>query len=150
MKHPLYQEPDVTPTIKCPACRETLLYGRESCQYCGEEIDPDYAVRNALKEMALARACSWANNLRTANLMMIILAALTIMQSIGSGGRTLTPLILTMFYCGAFVAWCWRYADIETDDADFIEARRAMKRYLHSWLAFSALEAFLIFIRLYH
>jgi len=81
--------------------------------------------------------------------MMIILAAITIMHAIGSGGRTLTPLILTVFYCGAFVLWCWRYADIETDDADFMEARRAMKRYLHRWLAFCVLEIFIVLIRMY-
>jgi hypothetical protein len=149
MIDPFDQEPDVTPTIKCPGCGETLLFSRKSCQYCGEEIDFQYAIRSRLQQTALTRACSWANNLRTTNVAMVVIALLMIVSSAGSNGRTLTPLILSLSYCCAVGLWCWRYADLEVDDSDFAEAKRTMKRYLHRWLAFCALQIFLLLIRLY-
>lgn len=140
-------ENEITATIKCPCCKETLLLGRTVCPYCEAVIDEDYALRSAMRQVAITRACSRANTLKTLSPLIILCGLGFIFFYITDDpARATVTLITTIFYCSGVIVWRHRYGDIEIDDAEFRDTQTYMKWYLHVWLAITSLQAIWLLI----
>ncbi|HZS48905.1 MAG TPA: hypothetical protein VFC63_27785 [Blastocatellia bacterium] len=148
MRKSLFSKPDVTPVMKCISCGETLLFGREQCIYCGQPVDPDYAIRSAIMSTYIAAACSWANSIRAASTFTMLLPVLIDIAAYVMSSRVyvVEGLCLSIFCAFAVGYWCWRYSDVNIQDAELDQARKEMKRYLNRWLGFIALQIFILVV----
>ena len=134
-------EDEITATIKCPCCKETLLFGRTACPYCEALIDEEYALRSVRRQVVITHACSRANTLKTISPLIILCGlAFIFCYIVGNHTRAIVTLIVTISYCSGVVAWRYRYGDIEIDDDEFRDTQRYMKWYLHVWLAVTSLQ----------
>jgi len=148
MLRSIFSKPDVIPTMKCISCGETLLWGRTECVYCGQVVDPNYALRSAMRSTYIAQACAWANSIRaSSSVLMLVPLAIDIIGYLG-GTRlyAVKGIIFSIFYASAVGYWCFKYGDVKIEDDELNEVRKEMKRNLHRWLGFITLQIFLLVI----
>ena len=48
--------------------------------------------------------------------------------------------------CFEAIRWGYKYGDIQVHEPEFIEAKGTMKLQLHCWLAYIAIQLFVLFI----
>lgn len=147
-KDSFYKEPDVIVTIKCDSCGETLLFGLDKCRYCGEPIEEDQAIQSAIVSIIFNRAIALANTIQTGSLAMLVF----IPSAIGCYLMdwkimfVLFVLLPSVGACYAVIRWNYKYADIQFEEPEFMEAKRKMRQHLHCWLSYIAIQAFVLFV----
>ena len=115
------------PTIfECPNCKETIDTKAETCRFCGVKVDHEAALRAAVVMAKVNQACSDASYMRSTALTLPVFFALQFVPFISQVGR--------IGYCGITLItpfwalrWWLKYGGIETDDADFRQARNRVK-----------------------
>ena len=144
----LYKEPDVFITMKCASCGETLLFNLDKCKYCGEPIEEAHAIESAIVSTIIHRAIALANTIQTGNLAMVVFIPTAISCYLMDWKIMFELCVLapSIAFCLAVIRWGYKYGDIESQEPDFIEARKRMKLHLHCWLAYIAIQAFVLFI----
>src|SRR5438128_461470 len=119
MNDSLFSEPEVTVIMKCISCGETLLYGRKECQYCGQIVDPDYAIRSAIYNTTITRACSWANTIQSsANIAMAVCAVSFGIGLLNGRSQLTIALLLSISYTIPVGMWCYKYGDTKIHDGE--------------------------------
>src|SRR5262249_19513698 len=71
-------EPDVTATARCHDCNEVVLYERTRCPYCGVALDRRKMRASAIESVAVSRAISSANTIRTFNPAAVLFLIISI------------------------------------------------------------------------
>ena len=134
--------------FRCPGCKEVIRTGKPVCQYCNFSIDGPTAHAEALKFQAGIDACAAANHIKSFNYSALALLLIDI--AIPFSGSTDNPFmsprmpifasILPLGCLAAVVKWGAKYGALQTDDPDFPEAKRAVKKALILWLILSAIH----------
>jgi len=128
--------------FRCPSCKEVIRTGKPVCQYCNFSIDGPTAHAEALKFQAGIDACASANHIKSLNYAAPVLLLIDILiPFLGSTDNPFMsprmPLYANILPLGALVAvvqWGAKYGALQTDDPDFPEAKRAVKKALILWL----------------
>ena len=129
-------------------CKEVIRIGVPTCQYCNSPIDRRVAHAEAMKFQAGIDACAAANHIKSLNYgAPILLLVDTVLPLIGSGDdffSTPRAQIYASFLpfgvlAGAF-GWFTKYGGLQSDDPDFPEAKRTVKKALILWLILSAIH----------
>src|SRR5262245_37668339 len=134
--------------FRCPMCKEVSRVGVPTCQYCNSSIDGRVAHVEAVKFQAGIDACAAANHIKSLNYgAPILLLVDAVLPLLGSGDdffSTSRPQIYASFLpfgvlAGAF-GWLTKYGGLLSDDPDFPEAKRTVKKSLILWLILSAIH----------
>jgi hypothetical protein len=134
--------------FRCPGCKEVIRTGKPVCQYCSFSIDGPTAHAEALKFQAGIDACASANHIKSLNyaapLLLLIDIALPFLGSTDNPFMSpRMPLYASILPLGALVAvvqWLTKYGALQTDDTDFPDAKRAVKKALILWLILSGIH----------
>ena len=134
--------------FRCPTCKEVLRIGVPTCQYCNSPVDGSVAKVEAAKFQAGIDACAAANHIKSLNyaapILLLMDAALPLLGS--SDGSFSTPrlqIYISLLPFGSLagvIGWFTKYGGLQTDDPDFPEAKRTMKKALILWLILSAIH----------
>ena len=125
----------ITPTITCPACGETLLYGDKNCRFCHAIIEEDYANKSAASGAHLTQASKSANIIRSfRNLLYVILALATLGVFTKNPSLIVTALIISLLNLIGPIRWLQKYGGLTTDDADVCRAQKDMRLELYLWV----------------
>src|SRR5262245_9993920 len=134
--------------FRCPSCKEVIRTGQPVCHYCNCSIDGPTAHAEALKFQAGIDACAAANHIKSLNyaapVLLLLDAALLFLWSGNEfflSTRTRIGISILPFgsLAGAF-GWFTKYGGLKTDDPDFPEAKRAVKKALILWAILSAIH----------
>ena len=150
MKETPFKGPAVVPFVECPNCKDLMEHGIEFCPRCREEIAPDYADVSAAVVYYNTQACSVANTITTLD-AFIPLALIGTVAIYGgewllegkpriSIGLLFWPVIPLL----AIVAWYFRFGTFIAGDAEYLKARREMRRSFAFWLAFLVVDLLLL------
>ena len=128
--------------FRCPGCKEVIRTGQPVCQYCNYSIGGPTAQAEASKFQAGIDSCAAANHIKSLNYAAPVLLLLDI--ALLFSGSTYNPFIspripiyASILPLGALVAvvqWGAKYGALQTDDPDFPEAKRVVKKALILWL----------------
>jgi hypothetical protein len=128
--------------FRCPSCKEVIRTGKPVCQYCNFSIDGPTAHAEALKFQAGIDACASANHIKSLNYAapVLLLMDIALLYSGSTDNPFMSPrmpIYASILPLGALVAvvqWGVKYGALQTDDPDFPEAKRAVKKALILWL----------------
>jgi hypothetical protein len=128
--------------FRCPSCKEVIRAGQPVCQYCNFSIDGPTAHAEALKFQAGIDACASANHIKSLNYAAPVLLLMDILiPFLGSTDNPFrsprVPIYASILPLGSLVAvvqWLTKYGALQTDDLDFPEAKRAVKKSLILWM----------------
>jgi len=112
--------------FQCPNCNETISSTAESCCFCGAKVDREAANRDAERLAKINQACSGANTMRSAALMLPVFFALRFVPFIHVVGGIGFLLLLLGIPVWA-MRWWHKYGGIEPEDPDVVRARRTVK-----------------------
>jgi hypothetical protein len=133
--------------FRCPNCKEVIRTGDPACQYCKAQIDDQTAHAETLKFKAGIDACAAANQIKSliygAPILLLFDIALPFYRSGDFSLSPRMPLYVSVLPFGALPAafgWFIKYGGLKTDDPDFPEARKAVKKALILWAILSAIH----------
>jgi hypothetical protein len=134
--------------FRCPNCKEVIRTGQQVCQYCNSQIDKHAAHAGALNFQAGIDACAAANHIKSANyavpvLLLVDFALLFFNLSENPFMPNGTPIYISFLPLGSLagaLGWFTKYGGLKTDDPDFPEARKAVKKALILWVILSAIH----------
>ena len=135
-----------TPFVECPNCRKLMKVGVKRCAECYEEIPEVYALNSAAAIVANTVACDVANSIRGfdsfAALAVIGSVAIYILDLNMSDLPRL--FFLTLFWSVmplmATLLWFYRFGGFTLGDADYLDAKRHMRRTLTIWLGIASAQ----------
>ncbi|HWN09263.1 MAG TPA: hypothetical protein VNO50_08355 [Pyrinomonadaceae bacterium] len=140
----LYQ-PD-TPTITCPSCGETLLYGVKSCRFCRHAIDPTYARKSVTSQAILTHAVKSANTVRTLRNLLYLQLGLTILAFLWDPPYLQLILIVSIINLAGPIRWLRKYGRGDLDHPEILKAQKDMKIELYCWLGAIIIQATAIIV----
>jgi Ca2+/Na+ antiporter len=111
--------------FECPHCKETIDSAEKKCRFCSALIDPGVAEKAAKTLAKVNQACSDASFMRTAAIALLALFGMMFVPLLSWYG-TWGCLILFVAVLVMVVRWWLRFWRIETDDDDFVRARRTV------------------------
>ena len=128
--------------FRCPGCKEVIRTGQPVCQYCNYSIGGPTAQAEASKFQAGIDSCAAANHIKSLNYAAPVLLLIdVVLPFLGSTDNPfmsprmpILASILPLSGLAAVVKWGAKYGVLQTDDPDFPEAKRAVKKALILWL----------------
>ncbi len=114
-----------TRVFECPQCKETIDAAEKQCRFCGAAIDAEAAEKAAAVMARVNQACSDASYLRVAAVATLVFLGLMFLPFFSWYG-TWGFYILVVAVPVMAMRWWARFFRIETDDHDFIRARRTV------------------------
>lgn len=120
--------------FRCPACNEFINTSMEKCRFCSTVIDRSAAEATAEVQAKVNRACSDASYIRIVAGAMIAFLGISYAPFIGTFGACgfgVTALAVPVM----LIMWQAKFGNLETDDPDYIIARRAKNIGFVIWLA---------------
>lgn len=143
----VFSKPPIHENFYCPHCRRLLPYGTKQCKFCHEEIDSEYAARNAFINFQLTQASSHASVISTLEpaIIFFVLGSLGLRWLKGEFYRDIPrawPFIEIAFGLvwfvpvAAIILWFYRYGKWRMiDDESYQSDRKSMRLSLRMWLA---------------
>ncbi|MDX6614815.1 MAG: hypothetical protein QOD75_4001 [Blastocatellia bacterium] len=135
-----------TPFVECPNCRKLMKVGVRRCAECSEEIPEAYALKSAMAIVANTVACDVANSIRGYDSF----AVLAIIGSIaiypldlwisGSPAFFYFVLFWSVMPLMTTLLWFYRFGRFSLGDAEYLDAKRHMRRTLTIWLAITSAQ----------
>jgi hypothetical protein len=134
--------------FRCPSCKEVIRTGEPVCQYCKAQIDDQSAHAEVLKFKAGIDACAAANHIKSANYAapVLLLIDIWLLFSVSADDPFMSPrmsMYITILPLGSLAGafgWLTKYGGLKTNDPDFPEARKAVKKALILWAILSAIH----------
>lgn len=130
--------------FRCPSCKEVIRSGQPACQFCNSPIDEIAAHAEIVKFQVGIDACAAANHIKSLNygapILLLVNAApmlFGLTDDVFSTSRLQAYASFLPFgSLAAAFGWLTKYGGLQTDDPDFPEAKRAVKkeRPNHSFL----------------
>jgi hypothetical protein len=111
--------------FECPNCKETIDSAQTHCRFCAAAIDPGVAEKAAKTMARVNQACSDASYMKTAAVALLVFFGMMFVPLVSWYG-TWGCLILFIAVAVMAVRWWIRFGIIETDDSDFVRARRTV------------------------
>lgn len=110
----------------CPKCNETIDNTAETCRFCGQPVDHAEALKAAELLSKINQAVSDATYMRTSALTLPVFFVLRLIPFVSMlGGIGFIGLSLAIPVWA--LSWWLKFGAIETNDADFIRSRKAVK-----------------------
>ncbi len=142
-------DPNVAVTVRCPACNEVVLYEREQCPYCGIKLDKQKLQASAISTLAVDRAISSANTIRTFNpgavLFLIVSFINPFLSSMDLPIRV--EFYFTYVCLGALAivgAWFGTHGKLPSQEPDYLSAKQTIKKSFLLWLAVNVVNLTLL------
>jgi len=135
-----------TPFVECPNCRKLVRVGVKRCADCYEEVSEDYAVNSAVAIVANTVACDVANSIRGydsfAVLAVIGSIAIYLLDLYISGSPAFFYFVLfwSVMPLMTTLLWFYRFGRFRLGDAEYLDAKRHMRRTLTIWLAITSAQ----------
>jgi hypothetical protein len=134
--------------FRCPGCKEVIRTGQPVCQYCNAPIDGLAAHAEVLKFQAGIDACAAANHIKSSNYGAPVLLLIDVLLPfLGSTDNPFMsprmPIYASIVPLGSLAAaigWLAKYGGLKTDDPDFPEAKKAVKKTLILWAILSVVH----------
>jgi hypothetical protein len=115
------------PTIfQCPNCNETIDSTADSCRFCGGKVDHEAASKAALVMAKIDQACSDASYMKSCAWALPVFFVFRFVPFFNGFG-TIGFIALLIVIPAWALRWWLTYADIATQDADFLRARSTVK-----------------------
>ncbi len=114
-----------TRVFECPQCKETIDAAQKQCRFCGTSIDAEAAGKAAELMARVNQACSDAGYLRIAAVATLVFLGMMFLPFFSWYG-TWGFYILVVAVPVMAIRWWRRFFRIETEDHDFIRARRTV------------------------
>ena len=111
--------------FECPNCKETIDSAQTRCRFCSVPIDPGVAEKAAKTMARVNQACSDASYMKTAAVALLVFFAMMLIPLLSWYGAW-GCLILFITVLVMALRWWIRFGIIETDDSDFVRARRTV------------------------
>ena len=121
----LTSEINRTKVFECPKCKETIDAAETKCRFCGAAIDAEAAEKAAEVMARVNQACSDASYLRIAAVATLVFLGMMFLPFFSWYG-TWGFYILVLAVPVMAIRWWGRFFRIETEDHDFIRARRTV------------------------
>lgn len=141
------EEPTITPRFPCPRCRQIIALGAERCKYCDALIDATHAAALNAEYQKVTDAVASANTFKMSIPAAVLLTAICgvylVTANLVSQRFLLLPFVVVSATVYA-VNWFRKYGKIQTDDPDFPDALKAMRRALVVWCVTLILQVVLI------
>ncbi len=134
--------PEITVTAKCHTCQETILYGLENCPYCEIRLDHEELAVSAINTFVINQAISSANTIKTfdpAAPLFLLLVLLRVLIDLPTWYE-LVCSVAWLFPLLIISAWFIKHSRWDSNDEDFLAARKAMKSSFKVWLALNVLS----------
>src|SRR5262245_2270653 len=141
--------------IKCPNCRKLLKLGTTSCPECREEITEEYALASSYLELLKTIACDNARTITSTNttaLVILLVISVGIFGfSIATGEVGLSYLVpfLSVVPLLMTVLWFYRFGRIPDDDAEYLDAKRGVRRALMYQVLIFVAQVFVLFLLIF-
>ncbi|HKB65287.1 MAG TPA: hypothetical protein VKC61_05485 [Pyrinomonadaceae bacterium] len=136
-----------TPFVTCPNCRKLVRVGVKRCADCYEEIPDDYALNSAAAIVANTVACDIANSIRQYDSFAVIAVIGSVaiyicdLYIFGRAPRLFYFVLLwSIFPLMTTSLWFFRFGRFRLGDADYLEAKRRMRRTLTIWLGITSAQ----------
>ena len=144
----LFKEPDVVLSMKCSSCEETLLFGRTLCHYCGQRVEPNYAVQATALSFIINRAIAFGNTVETVSPAMLVFIPSAIFCYLLDWRLLFGLCVLLPSILGSIpvIRWGYKYGDLPVADPEFRETRKKMRLHLNCWLAYIAIHTLVLII----
>lgn len=118
-------------TFPCPNCNEIINDSMQECRYCSAPINPEAARVAAALQGNVNQACSDASYLRIAAVAMFVFLGLSFVPLL----PTYWGFIVTFFVViVGFIRWQVKFGRLQTDDPDYVRAKRQKNTALLLWL----------------
>ena len=144
-----YLSQPITPTITCPSCGETLLYGVKSCRFCQHAIDESYAERSVASQAIVTHAVKSANIICSLRNLLYILLAMTIFAFLWDPPYLQILLIVSILNLIGPIRWLRKYGAIALNHAEILKGQKDMRLELYLWLGAIVAQAAAISIWLF-
>ena len=147
-----FKGPAVFPFVECPNCKVLLEVGSLLCPHCREEISPEYAAVSAAIVHYNTQACSVANTIATFDAFIPLALIGTVVIYFGEWYVSGKPRIAVglLFWPAipllAILVWYLRFGRFRIGDAEFLRARREMRRSFAFWLIFLIVDVLLLVV----
>jgi hypothetical protein len=133
--------------FRCPSCHEVIRLGSATCRFCSVMIDEQVARAAAAQFEQITQACAAANNLKLLNLTIPILLLLQVYflfsnPAVGIGRRF---GLLSLGGPALVLGWFFKHRQLQTNDADFLQAKKQMKASFGLRAALIIAQAALLF-----
>jgi hypothetical protein len=110
----------------CPKCNETIDNTAETCRFCGQPVDREAAVEAAQLLSKINQACSDASYMKSCALAVPVFFVLRFVPFAGMlGGIGFLALGIGIPIWA--LIWWFKYGSIQTNDVDFIRARKTVR-----------------------
>jgi uncharacterized membrane protein YwzB len=113
--------------FQCPNCKETIDTAAQQCRFCSAAVDPRAAELAADFMARVNQACSDASFVKILGGMELSFWLLSYVPLVGIVGHWGFLFLLVAVPVMA-IRWWARFQAIQTDDADFIRAKRTVMR----------------------
>jgi hypothetical protein len=147
-----FRGPAVFPFVECPNCKVLLEVGSLLCPRCREEISPEYAAVSAAIVHYNTQACSVANTIATFDAFIPLALIGTVVIYFGEWYVSGKPRIAVglLFWPAipllAILIWYLRFGRFRIGNAEFLRARREMRRSFAFWLVFLIVDVLLLVV----
>ncbi len=143
--NPFFKEaPSETQMFRCPACQEIVSVGSASCRYCGVPIDENTANHLNASFREVTDAVASANTFKQSVWLAVFLIIASPIYVVGISPydpRLLMVSVAPIGFLGYVISWRRRYGRLETQDGDYPDAVRAMRRSLLVWVGALLIQA---------
>jgi len=112
--------------FQCPKCNETIDNTSETCRFCGQAVDYAAAVKAAEVLSKVNQACSDASYMKSCALALPVFFVLRYVPFFaGLGGIGLLGLSIGIPIWA--LRWWLKYGSLQSDDTEFLRARKTVK-----------------------
>lgn len=133
-----------TPFVECPNCKKLAKVGTKRCRECYEEIPEPYAMSSAVTVVFNTVACDVASSLEIYDKFAVFVVLLGVilyyfdLTSFGSPALSYLMLLIIVQPLLFVILWFYRFGTFPLGDAEYLSAKRHMRRLLTVWLAIAA------------
>jgi RNA polymerase subunit RPABC4/transcription elongation factor Spt4 len=145
----MFNRPPVHPFVECPNCKRLLEYGAKNCPRCREEIDPDYALLNAVIVHHNTQAVSLANTIKTGEFAAIInISASIYAYFLGVPAIFALSFFMPVLSLSVILVWFFRFGRFKIGDEEYVKAKRDMRSSILLWLGLLIVQVLAFFYML--
>ena len=110
-------------TFRCPNCNEMINDSMTQCRYCGVPVDPGIAAVVADRQEKTNQACNDASFLRTVAIAMLVFLGISFIPFVPFAywGFLITFVLALVL----LIKWQAKFANLITNDTDYVQAKRS-------------------------
>lgn len=131
-----------TASFRCSSCNEFISTDADRCRFCSTPVDRGSAEAASALQQKVNKACSDASYIKIVAASMYAFFGITFLpfvRVIGVVGFIITLIAVPVM----LLIWRNRFGSLETNDPDFMNAKRSKNAAFFLWLAAVSAEVLL-------